>query len=393
MRADPNTNGDSWQMSDNNQLRQTHATDRGSRPSENVLLTRRTEQNRVIRSGGRSERGFGIVCANRSTSEDTSSVAFALGFWRECGEKWKGEGTYVHLDGTASGLWLSSFTTTTEPPMVRKGSVLRRLAQSQRKELIQIVYLDVKTRAHGKQEISVIGLLGSSSSSVSVRSCGGLYSRGPDRFLLTDSCFVHLSTPSSASATGGSLVWFTHPARMSSPWSSEATPASRSYSPIGNFPRWSAWALTVSPRDLLNTLSTVRLPSLQRFDVQGTDTVPCVEACIKAHGYELIVLKVDLSIRCLFVAICSNASTWIIDDDGSRNGFQWIASVIMASIHALREWKVPQSQLTTIAILGAPPGPNAIEALLEIGLASMAPKLKRFKVVNLRWPKTRCVSL
>ncbi|KAH6915576.1 hypothetical protein BKA70DRAFT_1418515 [Coprinopsis sp. MPI-PUGE-AT-0042] len=122
--------------------------------------------------------------------------AFALGFWRECGEKWKGEGTYVHLDGTASALWLSSFTTTTEPPTVRKGSVLRRLAQSQRKELIQIDYLDVKTRAHGKQEIPVIGLLDSCSSLVSVRSCRGFYSRGPDRFLV-------FMASSSLSRTGG----------------------------------------------------------------------------------------------------------------------------------------------------------------------------------------------
>ncbi|KAH6880963.1 hypothetical protein BKA70DRAFT_1238486 [Coprinopsis sp. MPI-PUGE-AT-0042] len=176
-----------------------------------------------------------------------------------------------------------------------------------RRNLIRNVNFDVEARAHGEQEISATQPLDGCSR-------GWIYSRGLPilySFLVFASFTLqYLHLPPQLAGTEPSPVV----GRRIRALGRDCLPLLEC---LGV-----ASVITQLAEDLNNCLITARLPSLQRFDVQATDTNPCVEAFVKAHGRKLVVLKADSSIRGLFSATFSNASTWIIDGDGSRSSVE-----------------------------------------------------------------------
>ncbi|KAH6880941.1 hypothetical protein BKA70DRAFT_1471394 [Coprinopsis sp. MPI-PUGE-AT-0042] len=102
--------------------------------------------------------------------------------------------------------------------------------------------------------------------------------------------------------------------------------------------------------NVLECLSTVRFPSLKRFDVEGTHSASCVHTFLKAHGHKLVVLKAALSIRALFSSACPNVSQWIIDDDGGRSSRSFRVGYDLSCLTSVPEGA--ESALQTITIIG-----------------------------------------
>ncbi|KAH6915568.1 hypothetical protein BKA70DRAFT_1395413 [Coprinopsis sp. MPI-PUGE-AT-0042] len=197
-------------------------------------------------------------------------------------------------------------------PMTWKTSVVRRPALSQQKA----IDLDVETR---EQEISATELLDSCSSWVSVRSCGGIFSPGSDRLLQLAG-----TESSSAILRECSALGRLRQVRSLVPACPSAIPVWRNQVDAESVAR-----LDSDCPPLLECLGTGGVFT-RLFETSsifspplGTDANPRVGAFIKAHGHKLVIVKADLSLRGLFSAMCSNASTLIIDDDGSRNSVQW----------------------------------------------------------------------
>ncbi|KAH6880958.1 hypothetical protein BKA70DRAFT_1342128 [Coprinopsis sp. MPI-PUGE-AT-0042] len=248
-------------------------------------------------------------------------------------------------------------------PTVWKGSVLSRLACLSGKA----VYLDVETRAHGEQEISATEL---STSLASFRSSGGMYSRGSDRLLA-------LMTSFSFSRSTGLLILC-----------SSLTPASRTLHHL-RLPLQLAEAESSSVI-LRECTALGRLKQLGSLVLACPLATPFYRNRVDTESVPLLDSPITpSSLRGLF-PMCSNASTWIIDDDGFRNSVRWgrLGQDGFDSCLAPMD-RYPKSQLMTIVIVGARPGPNAVKALLEIDLASTAPNLERVKATRLRWPVTR----
>ncbi|KAH6874339.1 hypothetical protein BKA70DRAFT_1480601 [Coprinopsis sp. MPI-PUGE-AT-0042] len=311
-----------------------------------------------------------------------------------------------------------------EAPTISKSRVFESLAQSQRKGLIKIICLGL---FHDPSKVRLVRrLVDGCSALTSLCASGAIYSRGSGPLLTLTAVSPFARTPAlpilySSLGTASSTLQHLHlPLGLRLSRDDFDAIVMREFAALGQLQRLKSLVLALAiqgpvPRstitgptlcldkdclpqlqclgiegvgsplfeNVLECLSTVKFPSLKRFDVEGTHS-SCVHTFLKTHGHKLVVLKAALSIRALFSSACPNVSQWIIDDDGGRSSRSFRVGYDFSCLTSVPEGA--ESALQTITIIGDYHEHKALEGLLQVDFPSVAPKLESIKVAGIQWP-------
>ncbi|KAH6880971.1 hypothetical protein BKA70DRAFT_171408 [Coprinopsis sp. MPI-PUGE-AT-0042] len=311
-----------------------------------------------------------------------------------------------------------------EAPTINKRSTFESLARSERKSLIKIIYFELHPGPDPDDAISVNELVEGCSALASICASGMIYSRGSSPLVTLITLSPSIRTRglsilySALNAASFSLQHLHLPLGLAG---NEADAiVLREISALGQLHQLKSLILAIrvlaskrmraerTPRldkdclphlqclgidgdvdsplaqKLLDCLTNVRLPLLQRFDVHGSNFTSSCETFLRAHGHKLLVLTAVLGIRGLFSTACSNVSTWIIDDEGGqfRRGhagmydFTCLDPVVESA----------ELALNTIVITGPCYEPKALDGLWQNDLLAKSPRLERVRVASIRWP-------
>ncbi|KAH6880940.1 hypothetical protein BKA70DRAFT_1206406 [Coprinopsis sp. MPI-PUGE-AT-0042] len=310
-----------------------------------------------------------------------------------------------------------------EAPTICKRSVLSSLAQSPRRHLIKIFHLEIESDYGDK--VSAGRLLSNFSALVSIASSKAMYTQVEESLMSwtassTASTFYsrlpilysslaaaastlqHLQLPLGLGQDASCVALFREVEALGQLHQLRSLVLAGSESvgqdsvgvlprlPEDYLPRLQCLGLhaAVGPLvgKLLECLAVARLPSLQRFDMQGSDFLPCIEAFLKAHGRQLVVVRTGAGIPWSFPALCPNTLTWIVDDYGYRFGSRHKAPGMYDFTCLAPLTGSIEPALSTIVIPGTCFNPKPIEGLLQLDLGSAVPRLKRIEVSGAIWP-------